>query len=327
MKSVNYAINDRALSVYAPTLAQELAFVPENNYLFDTSYLSCVRVEGDKGREFLQGQLSCDIRQVSNTQMRHAALCNLKGRVLALLDVVNWPLQEIVVLLPHDLMQETLSNLSKTAILSRVKFNEMKEYQCLGLYRQTNDSELMPGLPYPEQLYGVTSNEHCCCYAIADNLFMLLIKNPYSQQLCERYIEKKGWKGSLAWHALMLKNNLVDIYPSSRGVFLPHRLGLQQKGYLSFDKGCYKGQEIIARTHFRATLKHELKLFTITTSATLYAGQKLFRSDKTIEIGELVDFSPSGSNQYLIAVSILLEHPEIARLDGEETVVKLISTG
>jgi folate-binding protein YgfZ len=115
---------------------------------------------------------------------------------------------------------------------------------------------------------------------------------------------------------LQLKQQRIEIYPESRAVFLPHRLGLHQRDYISFNKGCYKGQEIIARTHYKATLKHELKVFTIQTDATLKSGLRLLAPDSDQEIGELVDYAPIGDGLYLIAASILIDSDKHARIDG-----------
>ena len=115
----------------------------------------------------------------------------------------------------------------------------------------------------------------------------------------------------------------LSIYPESRGLFLPHRLDLHLTPYLSFDKGCYKGQEIIARTHYRATLKHELATYLVNTEEQLFSGQKLFKSDESIELGELVDFSYLDKNQYLIAVSIIKNAPQVVRFENNDKTVEL----
>jgi folate-binding protein YgfZ len=132
--------------------------------------------------------------------------------------------------------------------------------------------------------------------------------------------------GSLTWHTLKLYQKQIDIYPESRGLFLPHRLGLHLSQYISFDKGCYKGQEIIARTHYRATLKHELKTYIIRTEHPLYSGQKLYNVNEETEIGELIDYSMLGDNTYLIAVSIFKAPVLATRFEGQSNSVQLDQT-
>ncbi|MFI4919923.1 MAG: tRNA-modifying protein YgfZ, partial [Legionellales bacterium] len=130
--------------------------------------------------------------------------------------------------------------------------------------------------------------------------------------------------GSLTWNTLRLKHKQINIYPESRGLFLPHRLDLHLTNYISFNKGCYKGQEIIARTHYKATLKHELKIFEIQTNETIYSGQKLLSLTQETEVGELIDYSYLHNNRYLIAVSMLKETAPLVVLEGQNKTTPLL---
>jgi folate-binding Fe-S cluster repair protein YgfZ len=69
--------------------------------------------------------------------------------------------------------------------------------------------------------------------------------------------------------------------------------------------------------HYRATLKHELKLFTIETNQPLQSGNKMLSDQE--EIGELIDVCPLGNNTFLIAVSILADHPNTCIFEGQKT--------
>lgn len=308
-------VNTRSLTAFAP-LAHEMNYESDKNYLFDLSYLTAIDVVGEKALEFLQGQLSCDVRKVTQTSMQQGALCNLKGRVLALLDLVKWSNQGVYLILPHDLMAETQANLAKTAIFSRVQLNPMVNYQLFGFYLQ-NQEDLIPfNIDLPENRHDVTYQDSYCCYSLGNHRYILLVESKYTEEISAPFKKHLQWRGSLAWHAIQLKQQQIEIYPKSRGLFLPHRLGLHLSGRLSFDKGCYKGQEIIARTHYRATLKHELKVFKIETKIMLQSGQALFAANSDVEIGELIDYCPLGDNKFLVAASLLIEHPESARIEG-----------
>jgi len=305
----NYCINNRSLTLFAP-MADELVFTPAKNYLFDLSYLGVIRVEGERVSEFLQGQLSCDLRDVNPQTMRQGALCNLKGRVLALLDVIDW--QGLHLILPNDLLEDTQSSLAKTAMFSKVKLTALLSWQMFGFYMQSRE-ELIPfNMNLPETRFSAVAEDGCYCYSLGNNLYILLSKPELASSLTATFNQQGQWRGSLAWHALQLQHNSLEIYPQTRGEFLPHRLGLQLSGHLSFNKGCYKGQEIIARTHFRAKLKHEMKLFTIHSKIPPQSGKKLFSKDGETEIGELIDFCPLSEETFLVAASVLLDQPGIS---------------
>jgi len=154
---------------------------------------------------------------------------------------------------------------------------------------------VLMGMNLPVERYGVTRNERFCCYKIDESLYMMILEEGENLP-----VERRG---SLGWHAKQLERKGFEIYPESRGVFLPHRVDMHLSGYLSFDKGCYKGQEIIARMHYRATLKHELACLTIETTQKLQSGQPLYSEDGADEIGVLVDYCPVDKGRFLVLVS------------------------
>lgn len=314
-------INSRPFTTLLPII-NELEFTAAKNYLFDLSYLSSLAVIGDKAADFLQGQLSCDLRQVNNHTIRHGAMCNLKGRVLALMDVLDWHGLQLV--LPKDLIPATQFSLNKTAMLSRVKLEVRDCYQIYGFYLANPDDLLPENLPLPGQPHALSTNEQACCYSLGKQLYIIIIKQDYAATLSQPFESRQQLRGSLAWHRLQLQTKTVEIYTDTRGLFLPHRIDLHLSGYLSFDKGCYKGQEIVARTHYRATLKHRLELFIIESAEPIHAGKKLFSiTGENTEVGELIDYCPLGNNRYLIAASVLLATPKDVLIEDHANPVLL----
>lgn len=136
----NHLINHRALTTFG-SIEAELKLQSEKNYLFDLSYLGILEVIGEKAGEFLQGQLTCDVNSISDIQMIQGAQCNLKGRILTLMDVLDW--KGIKLMLPKDLLEATVKSLNKTAMLSRVNLKENNELVVLGFYLQ-NPQDIVP---------------------------------------------------------------------------------------------------------------------------------------------------------------------------------------
>ncbi len=314
MSTIRYTINSRELSTFAP-IQDELILDPQKNYLFDLSYMGCLDIIGARRREFLQGQLSCDLRDVTSEQMRQGAMCNLKGRILALLDVVDWDGLHLIV--PHDLLTKTQASLSKTAAFSQVKLIPSSSCQLFGFYLQNKDDLIPFDAVIPSERLGVVHDEGFCAYHLGEGYYIFLVHNEKAQSMSASFINQDQWRGSLTWHALQLRQNRLEIYPSSRELFLPHRLSLQLSGYLSFNKGCYKGQEIVARTHYRAKLKHEMKLFTIELNEPLQSGQRLLACEGDRAVGELIDYCPIDNNHVLIAASVVFDCPSNFRIETQ----------
>jgi tRNA-modifying protein YgfZ len=91
------------------------------------------------------------------------------------------------------------------------------------------------------------------------------------------------------WHQACLLQKKFELYPETIGKFLPHDLGLEQHNWIDFKKGCYRGQEIIARMHYLGKSKYHLELIANDDSNTLSPGMPIYQGQSLI--GELVDFN------------------------------------
>ena len=301
----SYKLNERNYTVYN-SVARDLFFEPDKSYVFDLSNLGALEVSGQNELDFLQGQLTCDIKKVNETHMSPGGMCTLQGRLISLLDVIAWHGHHLV--MPQDLLELTHQALAKAALFSRVTLKINQQFLCAGMYRpQKATPEFLP-IPLPTGAWQASQSEDMYCYALSDQFFVFIFRDFIKKEAFLGQFPAQQHRGSLAWHYLELHLPRLTIYPNTRGIFLPHRLNLQTTPYLSFNKGCYKGQEIIARTHYRAKLKHSLKLFQITSSSPIFAGQKCYLSPQETEIGEIIDYCPIDTDRYLIVLSSLFNH-------------------
>jgi len=284
--------------------------------LFELDHLTILELQGTAARDVLQGQLTCDVREVDETHMRQGALCNLKGRVLALIDVIQ--LENIHLILPRDLSAIVTKNLQKAAMLSRVTIQESSSFTLFGFYQTTANLNTPFNWLMPQHRYEFYKYAEGFCYGLSENLSVLVTEREYANSLREIFKATQSLSDSGAWHALCLQAGLLEIYPSTSGLFLPHRINLHHTGQLNFNKGCYRGQEIIARMHYRSTLKHTLKQFKLNSTETLQPGLKIIDPENNQELGELIDFYKISPDTYAITASILFEHPTKVQFSGHQ---------
>lgn len=102
------------------------------------------------------------------------------------------------------------------------------------------------------------------------------------------------------WHEMRLLQHQFELYPQTIGLFLPHDLGLETQ-WIDFKKGCYRGQEIIARMHYLGKSKVHLKLFTHPSFLHLHPGDSI--EDQGIKVGEVVD-----KNTHLLLGCVKINH-------------------
>lgn len=293
----------------------------EKNDLFDLHDFAIITVKGQNASGFLQGQMTCDLREVTESAMRQGAFCNLKGRLLTLADVVYCHDYHLV--LPENLAEITMSALEKTACVSRVTLKRETDYRVLGLHR--NDAQnLTEEFSLPDELFSVFKNEIFCCYYTGENDYIILTNNAYADSLIQSFRDKKKLLTAHDWHLKQIKQSRIRIYPHTRGLFLPHRLGLHLQGYIHFNKGCYKGQEIIARTHFKAKLKHSLSVFRIEPATEPLAGKRILNAINKTEVGEIVDVIRE-EDHCLVAASVLTDYSGSAFIEGSPEIFEIPS--
>lgn len=303
--------------------SEELTLQTNKNYLFPLNYLTMLRVSGNNASQFLQGQLTCDMNKVTSTHMQPGALCNIKGRILALLNAILWEDSNYLIL-PKDLQEKIQKTLAKPGFFSKVEVTPVNNYHIFGFYLQ-NPNDLIPlNLNIPSEPFTFINNKHYCCYSLTENLYIIVLDSSLQNDLTGNF-PKTQIRQELTWHTLMLQASFYEIYPNSSAIFLPHRLNLHKTAYLNFNKGCFIGQEIIARTQYLAKLKHNMYLYTLETSEKLYSGQKIYTTDNAKELGELIDYSPLADSKYLVACSIIFNHPDTVKF-AEHTMITNLQT-
>ncbi len=223
---------------------------------FELEHLGCIYIYGKDASSFLQGQLTCDVNALSALKAQPTLCCNLQGRIVALFFIMIWQ-EGYLLILPKNILSSTLKHFKKYAVFSKITFDLNTVQTLMGFSEQA-----------PEN-----------AYSCLNNLFLL-----------PNYIPTETTLKHEAWHYQQMIQGFPDIAPNTQDKFLPLRLQLDKiEGAISFNKGCYLGQEIIARMHFKATQKHSV--FLCETSAQFVPGDILL--DKTGEenIGEIIDIA------------------------------------
>ncbi len=241
---------------------------------FDLGHLGSIYIHGKDAANFLQGQLTCDIHALTALNAQPTGCCNLQGRLVALLFIMVWQ-EGYLLLLPQDILETTIKHFKKYALFSKVTFEK-------------NILDSLTGFLYsaPEE-----------AYRCLNNLFIKPNTPPPANALCNE-----------AWHYQQMVQGFPDLHQKTQGTFLPHRIGLDKiEGAISFNKGCYLGQEIIARTHFKAVQKHAVYL--CETSMSVTPGDEVLSKDDS-NIGEIIDVVVLNGSLYHCLASLKMDSLE-----------------
>ncbi len=204
---------------------------PESHQFFDLSHLGLLKISGNGAAKLLQGQLTCDINQLQEKQGLFGAHCNPQGRVISLFHVFHVE-QYYYLLMPHSLLSVAAAALNKYAPFYQCKVETVSNgVFVVGARDNSTHFDAAASYTYPD----------------SGRTIYLLLAAP-----------SKALAPYSNWHCLDLLEGIPAIYPETSGLFLPHDLNLTQLEAVSFTKGCYTGQEIIARMHYRGKPKNHL---------------------------------------------------------------------
>ena len=248
------------------------------------SEMAVLRVGGDDRVDFLQGQLCADIGALAAGRGVLTALNNRQGR--AFCTALAVPAADAILLaLPESQLGDTLARLKMYVLRAKVELDAAgKEAPLAGL--RVDDAGGLPATAWE---------------TAGSNTDSPVIRLPGDAPRWLAFGSAAGVVGDDRWHYDDVRAGLPGVYPATREQFLPQSLNLDALGGISFEKGCYVGQEIIARLHFRGTVKRRMYLFEAPTgTAAPTPGTELVADGKSI--GKVVDAAASGEGTIALAV-------------------------
>ncbi|MBE2897080.1 tRNA-modifying protein YgfZ [Pasteurellaceae bacterium HPA106] len=220
-----------------------------------------IDIKGDDAQKFLQGQLTCDVNKLAPGENTLCAHCDPKGKVWAVYWLVKFNEQHFALIVRKALQPKALQELKKYAVFSKVTFNE-REAALFGLAGSDAAQALSAYLDAPNSEIPMTQHgELVCCFLACPQPRFLLIAPLGSVDIAFTHDET-------LWDVLDQQDGIPVLSSVSQNEFIPQALNLQHLGRaISFQKGCYIGQETVARAKYRGANKRAL--FTLTTQSPL----------------------------------------------------------
>lgn len=248
---------------------------------FDVPHLGIIEVAGPDATTFLQGQCTNNVHTLAANKAQISAICNTQGRVMSLFHLVKKN-DCLYLILPTDLLQTTVNLLKKYAVFSKVSINDATgKYQLHGIFYKNDDNN-------PKD-----SQDH---YYINHALSYVLTPANMSHH------EPNNLLPAHEWDKLMLYYQHPNLRSDGVGKWLPSELGLLDLEAIDFEKGCYLGQEIIARMYYRSKRRFEIHIATVSISDTPLYGDVIDANNQTV--GTIIDATPLSASEYIVLLSI-----------------------
>ena len=235
-----------------------------------------IRASGTDAAAFLHNLLSNDVLAVTATTARFAGMCTPKGRLIATM-LISKDGDDILLMLPRDLLAGILKKLSMYVLRSKVKLTDASaEFALIGLSKP-NSSTGVSEASAPFSVSAVADG-----YAIRlDSTRWVLFLPPISA--IEKWAELSTQAeivGTEAWQWLEIQAGQPRVVAATQEAFVPQMLNMElpEVAGVSFTKGCYPGQEIVARTQYLGKIKRRMFLAHLQTADEFGAGTPVFSS-------------------------------------------------
>lgn len=274
----------------------------------DLSRYGLIRCSGDDAQTFLQSQLSCDIREVNLQQAQYGSYCTPQGRVLA--NFLLWRQgNDYLMQLPASLTTPIQKRLTLYILRANVQFTNANDVLVrIGIAgpNAATSIEEITGLPCnSDQPLQVVHHEKISVLYLSQQRMELITPIENAPVLWECLNQHAKPVGTDCWDWLNIQSAIPVILPATQEAFLPQMINLDAIGGVSFKKGCYPGQEIVARTQYLGKLKRRMFLAHIATTATIKAGDALYSIDMNSQSsGNIVNvaLSPHGGFDVLAVI-------------------------
>ncbi len=276
--------------------------------------LSCT---GDDAREFLHAQLTSDVAELAADRARLAGWCSAKGRLLATLLVVPQP-QGFLLQVSRDLAPALAKRLAMFVLRAKAKLADASDaWVQIGVWGSGAAERLAGlGLPVPAAQLALARLGEATVIQVAHQRYLLFV--PATQR--EQILGTLNDAGSAAWSLEEIRAGRPLVVQATQDLFVPQMVNLERLGAVDFKKGCYPGQEIVARTQYRGVLKRRMVRALVKAPAA--PGNDLFAGDLPGQAsGTVVNaaISAEGGSEILAVVQISsLESASAIRLGAED---------
>jgi folate-binding protein YgfZ len=299
--------NDRVLHFGSPEREPEAAAT--DHVLADLSHYGLIAARGEEAMDFLQNQFSNDIRQVTDTESQLSAYCSPKGRMLAEFRIFRF--RDVYYLrLPRELLEPTLKRLRMFILRSKVTLEDASDtlvrFGFAGPEADKRLGEILKAVPTEANRVG--QNDGLVIIRLPGPLprFEIHGEPDAGQALWRRLARQATPVGAGRWNWLDIQAGLPEILPPTVEAFVPQMVNLEALQGISFKKGCYPGQEVVARMHYLGKLKRRMYRAHLAEPEIPAAGENVYVAGEEQSAGKVVraEAAPGGGVDLLAVIQI-----------------------
>ncbi|QBQ09559.1 MULTISPECIES: folate-binding protein YgfZ [unclassified Pseudomonas] len=251
------------------------------------SHEGVLAVRGFDAAKFLQGQLTCNLNYLSDTQASLGARCTQKGRMQSSFRILLQG-DGVLLAMATELLEPQLADLKKYAVFSKSKLTD--ESAAWARFGVSDADQVLAGLglQLPAETDSVVRSDDLIAIRVSPGRAELWAPAAQAQTLHGQLAAQLNEGELNQWLLGQIRAGIGQVMPQTRELFIPQMLNLQAVGGVSFKKGCYTGQEIVARMQYLGKLKRRLYRLSLNAGELPEPGTPLFSPNHNSAIGEVV---------------------------------------
>ncbi len=261
-------------------------------------------IEGKDSKKFLQGQLTCNLNYLSTTESSLGARCTPKGRMVSSFRIIDKAENGFLLSLDNRLLSIQLNDLKKYAIFSKVNLTDVSSiWLRFGIKATSNHQLSFLEIPLPTEINELVNKHDYFIIKIGSERYELWIHKNSTSNIVNKLAKHLPQQELTTWLLGQIQAGIGQIFLETSELFIPQMINLQAVGGVSFKKGCYTGQEIVARMQYLGKLKRHLYRFKLASEEPLPTrGSEIVSASLKTSVGIIVLAASSGNNIELLAV-------------------------
>ena len=288
--------------------ARELAAAANATVIADLSHLGLIQVSGADALTFLQGQLTQDIATITDQRAAYAGQCSPKGRLVARFLV--WKSDDNYYLqLPRELLEAIQKRLRMYVLRAKVTLTDVSASTTrFGIAGEGAAALIAKTFGRtPSQPMDLVRTSLGTIVALQNNRYQIIVASD-ALTLWQKLISDTQPIGESAWRWLQIRAGIPEIYASTQEQFVPQMVNDDLIGAVSFQKGCYTGQEIVARLHYLGKAKRRMVGAHLDTLESPQPGDAIYGTKLEGQaIGMVVDAAPAPTGGWDLLVSVPID--------------------
>ena len=222
-------------------------------------HLGIIELQGNDSAEFLQGQMTQDIYSIEDSKATLTSILNPQGRIISTAFIFKWG-ESFILMVSNEVRDKLIAWLSRFILRSEVQITQSED--CVFGLNQENARKLCVALNIDSKDVSFESDASCLKIIEADDerAFLVSKSESFLDNLSISTLTTKNWKMA------DINTGIPTIYRENIEKFIPQMVNLDLINGISFSKGCYTGQEIVARVQHKGKVKQ--RMFHITGNAS-----------------------------------------------------------